>query len=137
MGVTMTGGCLCGAVRYVYEGEPGPANYCHCTDCRRRTGSAFNVSVRGEAASLRLLGGSPKGFTKAADSGNELTRFFCPDCGSPLWTAPQRYPGTVFIAAGCIDDPSLVRPKHQSWTDSRVPWAEVAHDLASFARGRT
>jgi hypothetical protein len=135
MDAKMTGGCLCGAIRYECGGEPGPANYCHCADCRRRTGSAFLVSMRVEAGRFRLVRGEPKGFTNTADSGNELTRFFCGDCGSPLWTAPQRYPDAVFIAAGSLDDPSIVRPRHQSWVSSKVAWADIAHDVASFGRG--
>ena len=65
----LTGGCLCGAVRYSYEGEVGAAGYCHCADCRKVSGSAFGVSVRVAAAGFRVTSGSPKGFTKAGDSG--------------------------------------------------------------------
>jgi len=64
----ITGGCLCGAIRYEYDGEPGPANYCHCADCRRCTGSAF------EARLFSVVRGNPSGFTKTGDSGNALLR---------------------------------------------------------------
>ena len=47
----ITGGCLCGAVRFAYTGAVGPGAYCHCTDCRRITGSAFSISVRMDGAS--------------------------------------------------------------------------------------
>ena len=62
------GGCLCGAVRYCYKGPVGPAAYCHCADCRRVTGSAFNVSVRLEIDKFRLERGDVKAYTKRADS---------------------------------------------------------------------
>jgi len=87
MSEEMAGGCLCGGVRYAYTGEVGPAAYCHCADCRRCTGSAFNISVRLEACGFTITAGTPKGFTKAGDSGQELTRHFCPDCGSPIFTS--------------------------------------------------
>jgi hypothetical protein len=63
----VTGGCLCGSIRYRYEGEIGPANYCHCGDCRRCTGSAFNIGVRVAARGFRLVDGNPKAFNKTGD----------------------------------------------------------------------
>jgi len=132
--IRATGGCLCGAVRYELRGEAGPAGYCHCADCRRCTGSAFNISVRVEARDFRVVHGNPKGFTKTADSGNRLTRYFCPECGSPIYTASERHPDTYYLKAGCLDDPGLVRPTHQSWTKSRVPWSAIDRTLPSFDR---
>ncbi len=132
----VTGGCLCGGVRYEYDGEVGPANYCHCADCRRATGSAFNIGVRLEAARFRLACGRPRGFTKRGDSGNELTRWFCPDCGSPLYTASPRHPEFHYVKAGTLDDPSIVRPSHQNWMGSKVPWASPAPDLPGWPKSR-
>ena len=67
----LRGHCLCGYVRYEYVGLVGPATYCHCEDCRRCTGSAFNVGVRLETAALRMLGGQPKGHTRRGESGGD------------------------------------------------------------------
>jgi len=131
----ITGGCLCGAVRYEYDGETGPANYCHCADCRRCTGSAFNIVVRIEARLFRLVSGNPTGFTKTGDSGNALTRHFCPECGSPLYTSSPRHPESYYLKAGCLDDPAVVRTTHQNWVTSRVPWASIASDLPGFSQG--
>ena len=125
----LTGGCLCGAVRYEYDGEIGPANYCHCADCRRCTGSAFNIGVRVAARQFRIVKGTPRGFTKTGDSGNALTRHFCPECGSPLYTSSPRHPEFFYLKAGCLDDPAVVHPTHQNWTRSRVPWAAIGPEL--------
>ena len=133
---TLTGGCLCGAIRYAYDGAIGPANYCHCSDCRKRTGSAFNIGVRIDALHFRIVTGQPKGFAKTADSGHELTRYFCAECGSPLYTASPRHPAHIFITAGCIDDPSAVQPKHQGWVTSRVSWATIDPALPFYPKGR-
>ena len=133
---SLTGGCLCGGVRYAYEGEVGPAGYCHCADCRKVSGCAFGVSVRVEAAAFRITSGAPKGFTKAGDSGRPVTRFFCPDCGSPLYTLPPLHPDVVFIKAGSLDDPGVVRPNRQAWTRSRVDWAEIDPEIASYETSR-
>jgi hypothetical protein len=136
MATTVSGRCLCGQVRYEYAGPVGPANYCHCEDCRRCTGSAFNIGVRFEAAALRMLGAAPKGFTKRGDSGGELTRHFCSECGSPIFTASPKHPEFVYVKAGTLDDPSLVQPASQIWLDSSVPWGRIAPELTSYAKGR-
>jgi hypothetical protein len=137
MNLRVTGGCLCGAIRYEYDGEVGPAGYCHCADCRRISGSAFGVSVRVKAAGFRIVSGVPKGFTKTGDSGRTVTRYFCADCGCPLYTEPPLHPETVFIKAGSLDDPTLVVPDRQAWTRSRVAWAEIDPALASYETSRT
>lgn len=137
MAGSVTGGCLCGAVRYEYSGAVGDANYCHCADCRHVSGSAFGVSVRAEAAGFRIVAGTPRGFTKTGDSGREVTRYFCSDCGSPLYTMPPLHPDVVFIKAGSLDDPGVVRPARQSWIVSRVSWAEIDPKLPSYPKSRT
>ena len=137
MAGVVRGRCLCGGIRYEYGGTVGPANYCHCEDCRRCTGSAFNLGVRLDAAAFRIVSGAPKGFTKRGDSGNELTRHFCPDCGSPLFTSSPRHPESVYVKAGSFDDPSVVHPALQIWVASSVPWSRIDPALPAFTKGRT
>ena len=135
MASTIHGQCLCGHVHYQYSGPVGPANYCHCEDCRRCTGSAFNVGVRLEAADFHVVSGATSGFTKLADSGNELTRHFCPQCGSPIFTSSPRHPGHVYVKAGTLDDPAVVKPTHQNWVASAVSWSQIDRDIESSAKG--
>jgi hypothetical protein len=134
---TVTGGCLCGAVRYEYRGEIGAAGYCHCADCRRISGSAFGISVRVAASGFRITAGRPKAYTKTSDAGRPVTRWFCPDCGCPLYTEPPLHPETIFLKAGSLDDSALVQPDRQAWTRSRVTWAEIDPALASYETSRT
>lgn len=131
----ITGGCLCGYIRYVYSGAAGPASYCHCEDCRRHTGSAFNIGVRFERAAFELTGGAPASFTKTADSGNELTRHFCPRCGSPIWTSSPVHPETIFVKAGTLDDPALVQPVQENWLRSAVPWSRIPNHIRRYTKG--
>jgi len=132
----ITGSCLCGAIRFSYEGPIGSAAYCHCTDCRRCTGSAFNISVALEAALFKIIGGSPSSYTKQADSGHELTRHFCPDCGSPIYTSSPKHPDRVYVKAGIINDPTLIRPAYQSWALSAVPWSNIDAGLKTYDKAR-
>lgn len=132
----LTGGCLCGSVRFHYDGALGSAGYCHCTDCRKCTGSAFNVSVAVQAKHFSIMCGAPKGFAKMSDSGTELTRHFCAECGSPLFTSSPSAPEWLYVKAGAFDDPSLIVPAYQCWTSSAVAWARIAVGLRSFEHGR-
>ena len=131
-----TGGCLCGAVRYEYRGEVGPASYCHCEDCRRCSGGAFGISVRLETSGFRVVHGRAHSFTKRADSGNALTRHFCAECGSPLYTSSPVHPSHLYVKAGSLDDPALVEPTRQCWTRSAVTWQQIDPALPRYERGR-
>jgi hypothetical protein len=132
--VTLKGGCLCGAVRYEWRGASGSvsATYCHCPDCRKATGGPYTVGVRVDAAGLTILSGQARGYTKIADSGRWITREFCPECGSPLFTRGEKYPDVVSIKAGSLDTPELIEPTHQTWTAMAVPWAYLDKGLPSF-----
>jgi hypothetical protein len=116
--------------------ELGSAAYCHCEDCRRCTGSAFNVSVRCAESSFRVLSGVLGSFTKCGDSGWELSRHFCQSCGSPVYTSSPRDPTVVYVKAGVLDDPAAVRPALQAWTRSKVAWADIPAEIDSFEGGR-
>jgi hypothetical protein len=135
MSTHISGHCLCDHVTYTYEGEVGPANLCHCEDCRRCTGSAYNVGVRLETAAFRITRGAPKGYTKAGDSGTLLTRWFCPHFGSPLYTTSPKHPEFLYAKAGTLDDPSVVNVERQCWLDSAVPWRHIDPNLPGFAKG--
>lgn len=131
-----TGGCLCGAVRFTCEGELGPAGYCHCEDCRRCTGSAFNLSVRCPRDAFRLEQGDLGGYTKAGASGQPLTRHFCRACGSPIYTSSPRHADAVYLKAGVFDDPAVAIPAFEAWTRSRTPWSVIPIDIAHYEQGR-
>jgi hypothetical protein len=130
--VTLSGGCLCGAVRYQWRGTSVSATYCHCPDCRKATGGPYTVGVRVDAAGLTICSGKTRGYTKIADSGRRITREFCPECGSPLFTRGEKCPDMVSIKAGSLDTPELIKPTHQTWTAMAVPWAYLDKGLPSF-----
>ena len=132
----VTGHCLCGFVVYEYGGAVGPAGYCHCEDCRRRSGSAFGISIRAETPALRIVRGQVKVFTKSAESGVLLSRSFCPQCGSALFTHSASHPEYTYIQAGSLDDPAVVEPKQQSWLRSAVSWRTIDNSLPKYDKGR-
>lgn len=133
----LTATCLCGSVRISCGKPVGSGGYCYCGDCRKVTGSGFSVNIPFEAGEFHIVAGEPSSFTKTAESGNELTRYFCRNCGSPLFGTSPQHPGRVYVRAGIIDQPSLIRPGSQSWCQSKVEWAVIDVNLPSHAKGRT
>jgi hypothetical protein len=132
METILRGGCLCGAVRYECTGDTEDASYCHCDDCKKATGGHYTVGVLVQAAKLRIVCGRVKGYTTIADSGRKITREFCPSCGSPLFTRAEKCPNLVFLKAGCLDEPELIKPSCQVWTRCAVPWAYIDEKLPCF-----
>jgi hypothetical protein len=117
------GSCLCGRVTYSSEAEPVATAACHCTDCQKQTGTAFSLIVVVPKDSLRIEGDSLASFTTVGtDSGKEVSRQFCRECGSPVVSLPEGMPDMACIKAGTLDDTSWVEPQIQVWCDSAQPW---------------
>jgi hypothetical protein len=118
--------CLCGGIRLKYSGEIGPANYCHCEDCRRANGSAFNIGVRIERKNLDLKATTElKCYKSVSESGKVIERYFCRTCGSPIYTLHPNKPEYAWVKAGIIREPEVVRPAYEIWTSDKVKWAAV------------
>ena len=133
MTAPMIGGCLCGAVRYECTGEPVFSLLCHCRDCQRQSGSAYAAAVRVPAVNFRVTQGEPKRYTKSGDSGNEVTRAFCPECGCMLFLQVSARPDLVGIRVGTLDDPSWFRPEADIFVKSAQPWDHMNPNLPKYA----
>jgi hypothetical protein len=128
---TITGGCLCGNVRYSAEAAPAFMSVCHCRDCQKFSGSAFLTVVALPKAAVAITG-TLKGFAKRGDSGKPIERFFCPDCGASIMDEAETLPGLVMIAAGTLDDPGWVKPTLQIYCASAQPWVELGGAMKRF-----
>jgi len=132
----LTGGCLCGALRY--RAEPGARIHylCHCSDCQRHGGGPFHAAIV-VAASDVTFEGTPKVWTKIADSGRDIARYFCGDCGGHLCTSPWPEATRFSLKAGTLDEPELFQPAHQIWCQSEVPWLPLADGSDRYVQGFT
>ena len=132
MALSRTGGCLCGGVQYEFSGEPVFGLLCHCRDCQRQSGGAYTAGLRIPAASFRITRGEAKLYVKTADSGNQVTRAFCPECGSMLFLEVSARPDLVAIRVGTLDDPSWFRPEADIFVQSAQPWDHMNPDLPKY-----
>ena len=127
----MTGGCLCGGVRYEINGEPVAAGHCHCTACQKATGTG-HVSVMVTPRAAVTLTGELKGYVSTGGSGGPITRNFCPTCGSLIYSEGLSMPETINITAGSLDDPSQFKPMFAIYTKERHAWDAPGVTLMEF-----
>jgi hypothetical protein len=133
MGKGLTGGCLCGAVRWEADVEPTMMGICHCRDCQRATGSAYFPALAVALAALRVTG-EPRTFATTAESGRTVTRAFCGACGSLLWGWNTGLPEVRNVSAASLDDPSRFAPMAHVFTASAQPWDPVPPEALRFER---
>jgi hypothetical protein len=129
----IVGGCLCGKVRYSTNAEPAFTGVCHCRDCQKFSGSAFATVIAVPKDTLSVQG-KLNSFSKPGDTGQSMTRSFCPECGSGVLDEAAVMPGLVMINVGSLDDPSWVKPGMQIYCDSAQPWVELGGGMQSFAK---
>jgi hypothetical protein len=130
---SITGGCLCGALRYAADGPPRYAGYCYCADCRKASGSGY-VPFMGFAGSAVRFSGSTRQFVSKSAAGTDAVRNFCPICGSLVFggRAGQDLEHTIY--AGSLDDPSHFEPRIAIFARDRPAWANIPPGLTVFER---
>jgi hypothetical protein len=129
--VSATGGCLCGRVRYAIVGEPIRSGICHCRNCQRYTGSAFEPFMIFPTASVSLQG-ELCSFGMTSDSGNAVYRRFCPNCGSGVVNEGDRDPGRIVVLVGTLDDPTAFAPTVDIFCDTARSWAHATSGRKQF-----
>ncbi|MEQ8398818.1 GFA family protein [Thalassobaculum sp.] len=132
MSSKLTGGCLCGSVRYHSPAEPVLTAHCHCADCRRSSGTGHCTHVVMPEAGFTVTG-EVRFFDRPADSGNLVRRGFCPACGSPIYSTNSMMPDKVFIRASSLDDPELAKPAMSVYASRAPSWDAVDPALPAFA----
>jgi len=122
----LTGGCLCGGVRYELTEPPHSASYCHCTRCQRRTGTAASPQVRVTPGTVRFVSGEdlvrwwepPDGFPKG----------FCSVCGSALFSRPPGQAEPTSVRFGTLDADPGIRPQWRQFVDYAAAWEPIPDD---------
>jgi hypothetical protein len=131
--ITLRGGCYCGALRYIAEGEPTLKAQCHCRECQYISGGSPNMFMLMPPDGLRYTKGAPKQF-KRSDLDNAVTREFCAECGTHILT---RRPGlnAVVLKVGTLDSPGLFgSPQMAIYTIDKQPFHQIPEGLPTFER---
>lgn len=130
--VTLKGSCLCGAMRYSVSGEVQRFYHCHCSRCRKATGTghASNLLVTPADSIEWLAGGELLACYKVPEA-KRFKNCFCPQCGSPMPRVIPELDG-VLIPAGSLDTPSPIRPSARIFYDSRADWSCSGDELPVY-----
>jgi hypothetical protein len=132
MSMVLKGGCLCGAVRYEATAAPAMVGDCYCVDCRKSSGTAHCTHAVVPDAAF-ALSGDIKSYDRPADSGNIVSRGFCPNCGSAIFSRNAAMPGMLFIRVSSLDDPDAVEPQMAVYASRAPRWARMDKGKPIFA----
>lgn len=133
MNPPLSGGCLCGRVRYQITAEPFGQGNCHCRACQHATGGAF-VAALLVATEAFTVTGDYREYAVTADSGNQVHRGFCPTCGTTLFARTTRIPTMHPVFAVTLDEPDQFKPQADFWTGRAQPWVCMDPVLPKFKR---
>lgn len=124
----LTGACLCGAVSYKFlRNHREVVDYCHCRQCQRASGAPVLAWIELEPAQFLITRGTPKAFASSA----KATRWFCGDCGTPLYMTDAQG-ASVGVTLGSLDTPEAVRPTVHGWESERISWFCIDDGLPRY-----
>jgi hypothetical protein len=133
---TLTGGCLCGGVRFELTAAPRSAGYCHCTRCQRRTGTASSAQARIDGSALRLLRGEELlRAWRHREGGHQ--KLFCGECGAHLFSRNPDDASQVSVRLGAFDRDPGIRPSWRSFVAYAAAWEPIPDDgLERYDEGK-
>ena len=120
----LTGQCYCGESRVAATALPQTVTYCHCSDCKRVTGSPLPAFAGFAPEQVTL---TPNHAPVSHATG--VARWFCPDCGSPLLASFDYLPDQVYVPLGIMDDLDALAPQMHCHTGSKANWLHLSDDL--------
>ena len=137
----MVATCACGQAAIEVNAEPTMHGVCHCTNCKRRTGSAFGIGVYFDAHCVEILRGALTAYEDAAvveqrgatsiyafhhaAQNHDQERHFCPRCGTTLFWYVSALPEKIGIAGGCFAGEGLAQPDYSVADRNREPWVSL------------
>lgn len=125
----LTGGCLCGAVRYETTNPPFKVAYCHCESCRRALASPVLAILLFYKGAIRWIGAEPKRY----ESSPGVFRGHCDTCGTPMsWEGMWHDKPIEEVYVTTLDDPEAVKPDRHAFIDEKLSWFDVADDLPRY-----
>lgn len=119
----ITGGCLCGGVRFTATGRPDRVGACHCFNCRKHHGAIFYAAAIYPEAAVTVEG----------EVGDYEGRCFCPRCGSSVFACSD---GEVELHLGALDAPDQFEPSYEVWTERREGWLPAFPNTTLHPRNR-
>lgn len=128
----LTGQCLCGEIKFEYDGPLGPIALCHCSQCRRAHGSAFSASAPIQRMRFKYLAGEDR--VREFESRPGKYRAFCSLCGSQLYSRVDAIPGIIRLRVGVINEPLGKTAASHVYVGSKSDWFDITDDIPQFEK---
>jgi len=119
------GRCLCGSVRFAFDGPPRWVVHCHCESCRRQCSAPYTTFVGVADGAWRWTGDEP-GLYRSSQG---VRRRFCTTCGTPMAYEADHWPGEIHFYAASLDDPNAVQPTGHVFFHERLAWVHLSDTL--------
>ena len=123
-----TGSCLCCSVNYNSNSDPLVIQNCHCDQCRKATGSVYLTNLFIKEENFEITG-EVNNYTHLSDAGNNMTKYFCPNCGSQVFGKNSGRPGIITIRAGTVNEKDIIKPIRNLFLKSKVPSTPINSNL--------
>jgi hypothetical protein len=123
------GGCLCGAIRYRFIGEPQVRSLCHCRTCHRAAGAPSVGWVVVSSADFSFTAAAPVAFR----SSPAVVRTFCGRCGTSLTYQRETEPQTIDITTATLDLPDEFPPTREIWLSHKLAWERANDTIAQYS----
>lgn len=124
------GSCLCGGIRYAIDGELGDFGYCHCTSCRKASGSSHAANSPVDRAHFLIVNGAE--LLREYESSAGKFRAFCGRCGSPIYAYLEATRDVLRLRLGTLDTPFAKQPKAHTFVSDKAPWEPINDGLPQF-----
>ena len=128
-----TGRCFCEAVQYRISEEPLTFYACHCTDCQKRSGSAFGLSMWVNRSAIDVTQGDAALQISSGHGARLRHGRVCSQCNTRLWSEPENQPRLAVVRPGTLDDTTWLRPVAHVWTKSAQPWFQFPEGVVRYA----
>ena len=126
------GSCFCGNISFTLESEPKLIINCHCDFCRSHTGSAFSSYIAYPISSFELSKDKEGVAEFTMENG---TKYFCKNCGTPIYNIVKKNPEACMIYLGTLNNISSLTPRRNIWCDSRLEWVYNISSIKSLKQG--
>ena len=124
------GSCLCGQISYRVSSELSDFGYCHCTSCRKASGSAHGANAGIDRSNFALL--DPHSLVREYESSPGKFHVFCSNCGSPLYAYLGTTPDLIRVRLGTLDTPFLKQAQAHTFVNDKAAWETIYGDLPQF-----
>lgn len=132
LSLPLTGGCLCGAIRYRITDAPYDAEFCHCRQCQRATGGPVAAWMDFRIEQVIWEQGTPREYA----SSDQVRRGFCPQCGTALTYRHTGYADLLTLSIASLDQPDQVAPRYHLHTNSQCRWLTLVDDSPRYPDSR-